>query len=534
MAKAFGPEEEDIVIRFGGGLNTRASEDEINQREAAAGQNFVLDLKNSACRSRPPFDLVATTPNAASINGFASLLKSDGTVSLLVQSGTAVYELSSGYTFGASLGTVSSSAKLRGRISHNWQLADKVIITDIALAQPVMEWDGTTLSTTSFVTEDGSTSWTGQFRAKYCVVDNERAIYSHIYDNGSTYPHLAVGSAAGNYAEVTVAQKPSTALSDSDPFYLVMPDYRAINGCVESFDTTVFSTLKGSLFTLTGSSAQDFAMIPFFKKSGCSGDEALTFIGNDVIYGQDGKIQSLRQVQSNYNVEQDVISNPIENQIDGYTDWTIVYNDRTQRVHCLSPNEGADYIIHKPLLNTELSPWMKYVTTHTTNFTPTAIMNAYDPYDGLEYIFFGDASGNVYRMEGTGSSGDGGTDNILMTRRSAMFSAKLDATMYNLEGWIRYRASASTDISIKILSGGYLVFDSVEAITLDATSQYTVYRGGYYYGGKNYYASSLNARLRREKVVLAAGTNEFQLEIQYNGVGTLDIQEIGFRAVAAS
>ena len=45
MSKRFGPEEEDIVLRFGGGINSRASEDEINPREAAYGQNFILDLK---------------------------------------------------------------------------------------------------------------------------------------------------------------------------------------------------------------------------------------------------------------------------------------------------------------------------------------------------------------------------------------------------------------------------------------------------------------------------------------------------------
>lgn len=529
MSKGFGPIEEPLIIRFGGGLNTRASEDEINPREAASGQNFVIDLKNSAFRSRQPFDLVATTPNTGQINGFISLLKSDGTVSLLVQSGTEVYELSSGHTFGTTKGTVSSSARLRGRIEHNWQLSDKVIITDIALAQPLMEWNGTTLQNITFTTEDGSTAWTGQFRARYAVVDNERLIVSNIYDNGSSYPHMIVGSQRGDYTIMTVNQRPSSALAEDDPFFLIQPDYRYINGMVQAFDTVVTSSRKGSIYKLTGGSAKDFAFGSMFPGSGVSGSEALTFIGNDIAYGRDGRIESLRQSDKNYDVEQDDLSASIADAISGYDDWTITYNSRSQRVHCISSGTGVDYVLHKPTLGSELSPWMKFTTTHSSGFQPTAIMNAYDPADGLEYIFFGDASGNVYKMEGTGSSGDGGTTDITVTRRSAMFSAKLDATAFNLEGWIRYRASSDTEISLKILSGGFLVYDSVESITLPASSSYNVYRGGAYYGGDYYYSASLNARLRREKFVTAGGTNEFQVEIQYIGTGTLDIQEIGLR-----
>ena len=47
MAKAFKEQDtEPLVIKFGGGLHTRASEDEIDAREAADGANFLLDLEN--------------------------------------------------------------------------------------------------------------------------------------------------------------------------------------------------------------------------------------------------------------------------------------------------------------------------------------------------------------------------------------------------------------------------------------------------------------------------------------------------------
>ena len=72
-------EELNVVIKFGGGLHTRASADEIDPREAADGQNFIIDLENRNLRNRPPFDLIGTVPNTSEIRGGGSLLKADGT-----------------------------------------------------------------------------------------------------------------------------------------------------------------------------------------------------------------------------------------------------------------------------------------------------------------------------------------------------------------------------------------------------------------------------------------------------------------------
>ena len=86
MVSKVGPGEFDVSIKFGGGLHTRASEDEIDGREAADGRNFQLDAQNRELRNRKPFDLIGTVPNAAEIRGGGSLLKSDGTVSTLFPS----------------------------------------------------------------------------------------------------------------------------------------------------------------------------------------------------------------------------------------------------------------------------------------------------------------------------------------------------------------------------------------------------------------------------------------------------------------
>ena len=76
MVAKIKPTEESLTIKFGGGLHTRASEDEIDPREAADGANFLLDLENRELRNRPPFDLIGQVPNAGEIRGGGSLLKS--------------------------------------------------------------------------------------------------------------------------------------------------------------------------------------------------------------------------------------------------------------------------------------------------------------------------------------------------------------------------------------------------------------------------------------------------------------------------
>jgi hypothetical protein len=522
--------EDAVVMRFGGGLNTSASEDEINPRDAADGQNFILDIKNSAYRNRPPFDLLGTAPNAGSILGFANLQKTDGTVSMLVQAGTAVYEWD-GTSFSASKGTVASGTKLRGHRSQSWQLSDKVIIADLALAQPVMEWDGTTLQNITFTDEDGSTAF-GTFRAKYCIISNERAVFANIHDNGTNFEHLIVGSKSGDYTQISTAQVPSSALGLDDPFYLIQPDYRAINGLQRIFGTTTTSSKYGELFQLNGSSARDFAFSSFYPESGASSDESLVFIGTDIFYGKQGRIESLIQSQRFGDVEENDSSIQISDKVEGYKDWTLVYNSRLKRVYCFD-GQGNCWVYFKSLAGASLSPWSRWLTTHSSSMTPTATMSMLDPVDGLEYVYFGDSSGNFYRMEGTGSS-DGGTATIKTSRTSASFKAQLDAEVYNLDGWVTYRSNDEVTLDFTFLFNGENVFDESISLTLPATSGIKSYGGGYYYSDENYYSESLIGRLSRQTFTVPTGSNEFQVKITYTGTGSINIQEIGLRFETAS
>jgi hypothetical protein len=202
MAREALGQDERIVIRFGGGINSTSSADQIDDLECVSGKNFEFTGLVNQFKPRAPFDKIGTLPNASEVRGFASLLKTDGTVSMLIQGGDTVYEWDGITTF-TSVGSVSSSAKLRGKIEHNWQLDDKVFITDLELEENVLEWDGTTL-------QDMSENLTGDFKAKYCFIDQERVWFANVISNSVETPHIFIGSAVSDNTDLSVSDRPSS------------------------------------------------------------------------------------------------------------------------------------------------------------------------------------------------------------------------------------------------------------------------------------------------------------------------------------
>jgi hypothetical protein len=344
MVAKLPPKDFDIKIKFGGGLHTRASADEIDGREAADGQNFILDLDNRELRNRPPFDLIATVPNAGEIRGGGSLLKTDGTVSALFQAADKVYSWdgSTGFT---SVGTVASTAKLRGHWrSHIWNLTDVLLLTDLNLADTVKKWDGTTFSSVTFTRESGAAF--GSFYAKYLSVNNERAMFANCRDGSGYLPHLVVGSTISDYTQISKTNVPSTALSTSDPFYLIIPDLKPINGMEQAFSTAIFSTEKGRLFNLDGTSAKDFAFDEFFAGSNASGAESLSYVGNDIIYGRQGRLESVRDTNTFGNSSADDLTFQIADIIGSYSGWTIAYNGRKNLVYLFPTSQSEVWVFN--------------------------------------------------------------------------------------------------------------------------------------------------------------------------------------------
>lgn len=531
MVAKIRPREEAVVLKFGGGLHTRAAEDEINEREAAAGQNFLLDLENRELRNRPAFDLIGTAPNGSEIRGGISLLQADGTVKCAFQAGDTVYEWD-GLSSLTNIATVDSTAKLRGRWpGHQWTLDDKVLITDLALMEQVKEWDGSTFQDVSFTDENDSGF--GDFFARYCQVSNERALFSHVKDSGSTTRHMMVGAKRGDYTNITITNRPSSSLSEEDPFFLLAPDLKPINGHVEAFGVTVISTEKGQVFNLTGSSAADFAFADFYAGSYASGEESIAYIGNDVVYGRSGRIESVRDTDRFGDSEANDLTSPIADTIGDYDGWTCVYNSRLNRAYFFPTGQSEVWVVQTTMIGGEVSPWMRWTTQHAMAFRPTFAMNMLDPQDGLEYVFMGDASGNIYRMEGSGA-GDAGSANIQTQFRSKLFSAPLDAQAYDIEGWIKYRKGEAATVTLTFMHAGQTVFNEAITVSIPAITNRPVYGGGIYYSDGNYYGTAFAGRLVRQRIGVPGQANEFQVQIDIDGTTDFQINEIGLRFKAAS
>jgi len=532
MPELLGPEDSTIVLKFGGGIHSRPSEEDIDQRECSDGTNFELDLQNFHFRRRKPFQFLGQAPNQSSIRGFATLKKaSTNQASLLVQAGDTVYEFD-GTTF-TSRGSVSAGSRLRGRISHNWQLSPEVVlITDLTLTENVKQWDGTTLADVTFTDELGGAF--GDFKAKYCVIQNERAIFGNVIDATATaLPQIMIGSKVSDYTEITVTSQPSSALGEDDPFFITTPDLRPINGMVSAFTIIALSTQEGQFYQLVGASAKDFAFKEFYPESGASGDESVSFVGNDIFFGRPGRVESLTANDKFGDVENNDLSVGISDLLEDYDEWHIEYSQRTQKVYCYQDGKNEIWVFYKPLRNSELSPWSKMTTSHFMNMDPSALMRAYSPEDGLEYIYFGDTAGNLYRMDIEDPGGDGGLNSIRTVRESALFRFPGDTESFVMQGWVKYRKPVD-DITLTLIFRfqGHHIYRHQIDVTLKAPLQRFFYSDGNYYSGGIYYGSIVG-EIGQEIIGVPGKSTEVQIEAILDGKADFSISEIGLRFTLA-
>ena len=499
------PADFTYSLQFGGGLNTAQPEDQINDREAAGGDNFDIDIVGGELKMRAGYDLVGTVPNGSPIYGGISLLKSDGTVQTAFQAGDKVYEWDGTTTF-TEIGTVSSDARLRGRLEHNFPLTDKIFITDLGLQEPVKEWDGTTF-------QNMPENLAGDFIAKYCFVDNERAHFANVISNSVATPHVIVGSERGDNEVLTVTDRPSSALNAQDPFFLPALDLSPITGFVGAFGQLVIATTNSTQI-LSGTDAQDFFMKRLASRVKASGAESLVFIGDDVVLGRQGKIESISDTDKFGDVEVNDLTNFVKEDVKTFTNWTSVYNSRTDRGFFFPESQSQVWVMEKSLLGTGISPWMRWKTEHSLDFNPTFTMNMLDPDDGLEYIFMGDSSGNVYRLEGTNSDGDAGAE-ISLRHLSKLISVPVDLQTYSHEAELRYRNNQPADIDLTYKFTGLEQFDSNVTIEVEGIQDRTVYNGNKYYNNGEYYGTPGKNQLIRQIYEPAGQANEFQIQIGY-------------------
>jgi hypothetical protein len=543
---------EPVVLKFGGGINSRTRLADLDSEETSQGENFDLDVKNSSMRPRKPFAKIVQTPFGAAatatgttpIKGYAQIRKRDGTVDQLIQCASVVYNWNGATTFSTIGETSASDSQIRGGRDHNFQLATYVIITDLKKQEDVAFWDGATATGYQTLTT-GLTN----LKAKYCRVVNERVVLGNLKENSVDLPHMTVFSQVSTATTYSVSDRPSSALGLSDAVYLLMPDLKQINGMEIAFGNMVYSTENGRLFLLNGSSSFDFAFTDFYYGSNVKGDEAIANIGNDVVFGRTGAIDVLRGVIRYGDVAVDDTSRWLSNSIERTTSWTIIYDQRHQRVYCFPNNQSAIYVLHKDLLFQEQSPfvqgkkspWSKWVTNHDTGFSPTTVWSMTNPIDGYDSIYFGDADGNIYLMDADDVDLDAGTESVVVSRRSPLITVPEAAQLFDIEVWVDYTKQWEATLTLNFLFGGEQ--SPTETVTLTLPGSDSI--GNYYnssntklralYNSDDYYRAGYDFTIRRQNFNVPGHGNFLQVEAIVTSAGRdWQIEEIGLRIHASA
>lgn len=478
-----------MKVFYGAGLN----ENQYPHPSEAAKGSYNFDLKKDSAflAPRKPIDLVATSPNAAEIRGAVQLITRAGAVTTLIQAGATVYKWDGASVF-SSVTTVSSVAQLR---DVYWSLNDYCVITDLQKQTPVSKWDGTTFSTLN--TGLGSSLF-----AKYGLVHKGRVWLFNVKTTTDT-PHLMVASAFENPESYDTTKRAvsGTFVTGSEAFYMLTPDLKPINGAALTINgDLVVSTEKGQLFKLTGSSATDFKWIEFYPNSNAVGTETIVSSGNDVFYmRQGGSIESLIATQNYGDVAADDVSRWIPDTVANLEEGIAVYDQLNQKV--LWFVNGKVLALYKDLLyggcivdesgnKAKLSPWSVYKTDHASGFS-TSWARYMRRQGSSDYtVFFGDSAGRIFDLNGTGTSGDGGTTQITNNRKTRFLGEEAGLNYHRRipKAKVRYERTKQCSVSIG-LDWGDEYSNSTSSVNLDGShiADTAAYFGGDFYFGDDIY-----------------------------------------------
>lgn len=459
------------TLTFEGGINEQDAT-LVNPSECISGYNFELGSINTHFQPRKPFDKLGTATNAGQINGFIQLITAADVDTTLVQAGDTVYEWDGAATF-TSRGTVSSSSRLRGT---TWTLGGYSVITDIEKATVVKKWDGTSLTTLT-------TGLGADLYAKYGIVHLGRMWLFNV-TSGTATPHLLVASAFENPQSynTTLRAKDSSFSTGNEAFYMVTPNLEPING-VAVFQNQLIISTKTRVYKLTGSSSTDFAWADFYTGSGAIGTETMANIGNDVVYMKNGGIDFLTSVQEFGDVKADDVSRWIRTTVSGLTDCITVYDQERQKVYFFAGSNKL-LVLYKDIMVSKLSPWSLYKTSHTSSFSTEAAIYMRDPAGSTWHAYFGDSSGNIYRLDGTGDGDNANTD-ITTNRKSRFFDnlEGFDPQKQRLRGRVYYRRVADVDLLMDFEWGDDYAINRC-TVPLDGPPAGDA---GGYFGGSSYF-----------------------------------------------
>jgi hypothetical protein len=423
-----------MKLFFAGGLNEQQTP---HLFECIEGYNFELGLRQSKLVPRKPYDLKGTATNALSINGFMQLVKRDNTETTLTQAGDTVYLWDGASSF-TSKGTVSTNSRLRDTY---WSLNDVLVITDLAKATVVKQWNGTAFSTMT-------TGLGADLYAKYGVVFLGRVWLANVKTTTDT-PHLMVASAFENYTSYDTSRRggPSTDgggtfTTGQEAFFMLSPDLKPINGFQVFFNQLIMSTEGGRLYKLTGTTGATFKWTDYYPGSAAIGDESMANIGNDVVWMKaGGGIDLLSATQTSGDVSADDLSRWIPDSTGDLTGSITVYDQKNQKVLFFVSEKIL--VLFKDLIGGELSPWSVYKTKEDFAFATNAAKYMKKPGTQIYSVYFGDAVGRIFDLNGTGLLGDAGSEDLRVIRK----------TRYINDGEVMVKGETPLNLMRKVLAG---------------------------------------------------------------------------------
>jgi hypothetical protein len=466
-------------ITFQYGLNENEQPD---IGEAYRGsKNFELSKNSFSFSPRAPFDSIGTATNAQELRGFLQLVKRTGAQSTLVQAGDTVYEWDGAVSF-TNRGTVNASSKLRYAY---WSLDDFLIVPDIQKLTVLKKWDGTTFS--SLTTGLGSALY-----AKYAIIHQGRCWLFNITEGVTNLPQVILASEFENVESYDTATRggDSAFVTGDEPFYLVVPDVRPINGVAVFQDQLIISTEEGRLYKLTGNDATNYAFEEFYTGSAAIGSESMANVGNDAVYMRaGGNIESIIATQNFGDVTADDLSRWIKTTVMNLSDSITIYDQANQKI--LFFVSGKVLVLFKDILPSGFSPWSVYTTDHESGFNTNAA--AYIRRPGTEEftVYFGGVAGQIYDLYGDGN-GDGASEDITSTRKTRYIDkelAQMDFKRQILTGRVQYRRLFEVPLDLTF-DWGEDYHSPTCSITLKGTPDGDTgnYFGGpVYFGGAFYY-----------------------------------------------
>ena len=494
-------------LYFAGGLNELQTP---HIYECGQGYNFELGWKQSKLVPRKPYDLKGTATNGQALNGLLQLVKRDNSETTLTQNGAEVYLWDGASSF-TSKGTVSTSSRLRGTY---WSLGDYLVVTDIAKASVVKKWDGTTFSTLT-------TGLATDLYAKYGVVHQGRVWLFNVKTSTDT-PHLMAVSEfenPTNYNTTTRRGGPTTDgggtfTTGLEPFYMLSPDLKPINGAVVFFGQLIISTEGGRLFKLSGTSGATYKWDEYYAGSSALGDESLADMGNDVIYmKQGGGIDRLSTTANAGDVLADDVSKWILETTKDLTGSITIYDQKQQKVLFFVANKIL--VLFKDLMDGELSPWSVYTTQETFAFNVNAAKYMKRPGTQVWSVYFGDSAGRIFDLNGE-DVGDAGTETIQVFRKTRFISdgeggdakgrGAISLQKGILKGEVTYRrVSEPCDLTVS-LDWGDEYNETSAVVTLkgapsgtsplyfNSTTSPSYYGGSVYYGQGGLYENKISSQ----------------------------------------